>query len=216
MPLPRRGGLSLDRQRKEPKKAGPDGSAAARVRVPARGAPMAIPGLRRVSAISACASCTGRIARPATSCCGRSAAVAASPLALTLRAFPAQSRRCRRGLNIKSARAARAVAFDVAFDVRSVGQSRAAQPGARERRACSSPWMGEFALGAAHALRARARKARAGLGREAGCESGQGDRRAAQGETSRWRPASRQVARRRAPEAGAEGSVTCVAQDARS
>ncbi|MBU6405151.1 MAG: hypothetical protein KGQ84_10650, partial [Proteobacteria bacterium] len=35
--------------------------------------------------------------------------------------------------------------------------------------------------GAAHALRARAGMARAGLGREAGCESGQGARRAAQG-----------------------------------
>jgi len=41
--------------------------------------------------------------------------------------------------------------------------------------------MGEVAPGAAHALRARAGMARAGLGREAGCESRQGAQRAAQG-----------------------------------
>ncbi len=59
----------------------------------------------------------------------------------------------RRGRKIMSTRATRAVALDVALDVDSVGPRRAAQPGARERRACSRPWMGEFALGAAHALR---------------------------------------------------------------
>jgi len=63
--------VGKERNRRKPT---PTAAPAARVRVPARGAPMAIHGLRRVSASHT----------------------------LTLRALPSQPRRCRRGMKIKN------------------------------------------------------------------------------------------------------------------
>jgi len=183
--LPPRGLLSLGRQRKEPKKADPDCSA-------------------RCAGPRACAGRADGHPWPAARKRDLGPCILHGPdrpaRNIVLRAFGSSGCLTPRAHTSCLSRAvpplpkgdedqeprpvharAVAVAVAVAVDFASVGQRRAAQSDARERRACSSPGMGEFAPGAAHALRARARMARAGLGREAGCESGQGARRAAQG-----------------------------------